>query len=132
MCLQKSIGDFSGPWTPQGFVVQKVIRDPCSLTNRLGILSVSCNIHKTYTRVRDHTYFAFLFFKVHLYRQQKHYYINVLYFYYYQFFSLFSVCNFLIHDKCIKTLCNPCVGVAATLVKVSPHHIYLYLQIGVL
>ena len=28
-----------------------------------------------------------------------------------------SVCNFLVHEKCLKTICNPCVGVAATLVQ---------------
>ena len=27
------------------------------------------------------------------------------------------VCNFLVHEKCLKTICNPCVGVAATLVQ---------------
>jgi len=28
-----------------------------------------------------------------------------------------EVCNFLVHEKCLKTICNPCVGVAATLVQ---------------
>ena len=32
---------------------------------------------------------------------------------------LFSVCNFLVHDKCLKSTTNPCVSVAATIVKVS-------------
>ena len=31
--------------------------------------------------------------------------------------KLFAVCNFLVHEKCLKTICNPCVGVAATLVQ---------------
>ena len=31
----------------------------------------------------------------------------------------FSVCNFLVHDKCLKSTTNPCVSVAATIVKVS-------------
>lgn len=30
-----------------------------------------------------------------------------------------SVCNFLVHDKCLKSTTNPCVSVAATIVKVS-------------
>ena len=33
------------------------------------------------------------------------------------FYNTFSVCNFLVHEKCLKTICNPCVGVAATLVQ---------------
>lgn len=33
-----------------------------------------------------------------------------------------EVCNFLIHEKCIKTIANPCVGVAATLVKQPVAH----------
>ena len=33
--------------------------------------------------------------------------------------NLLPVCNFLVHDKCLKLTTNPCVSVAATIVKVE-------------
>lgn len=31
----------------------------------------------------------------------------------------FSVCNFVVHDRCLKTLVSPCSSIAASLIKVS-------------
>ena len=43
-----------------------------------------------------------------------------------------SVCNFLVHEKCLKSTTNPCVSVAATIVKVRlPSSVkYKPLQLG--
>ena len=38
--------------------------------------------------------------------------------------TVILVCNFLVHEKCLKTVQNPCVGVAATLVKVFSKHLF--------
>ena len=35
------------------------------------------------------------------------------------FLLFFTVCNIIVHEKCLKTVSLPCVSVAATLVKVS-------------
>ena len=35
------------------------------------------------------------------------------------FLSFFSVCNIIVHEKCLKTVSLPCVSIAATIVKVN-------------
>lgn len=47
------------------------------------------------------------------------------------FCSLLSVCNFVIHDRCLRSLVTPCTGVATSLIKVSfefQHEISFSLQ----
>jgi hypothetical protein len=33
--------------------------------------------------------------------------------------TFISVCNIIVHEKCLKTVAIPCVSIAATLVKVT-------------
>ena len=37
---------------------------------------------------------------------------------------LISVCNFIVHEKCLKTVTLPCYSVAATLVKNPVAHVW--------
>ena len=39
-------------------------------------------------------------------------------------FLLLSVCNFIVHEKCLKTVTLPCYSVAATLVKNPVAHVW--------
>lgn len=37
-----------------------------------------------------------------------------------------SVCNFVIHDRCLRYLVTPCTGVAASLIKVSCFFFFIF------